>query len=140
MSKVSIITRWHRGTFSNRKLVELLNQAEGEWFEVSIRKARHKPGSGMHRYYRGYLLPVLANAMNEAGCEVNGNRINIEWLHHHLKAKFLACVEWCDEQERFIHSVPSTGELDSRSMSEYIVRVERYAVDEWGVRLVDIEQ
>ncbi len=133
----TIITKWERGTFTNTKLREALNNADGEWLEVTVRKARYKPMPSSHRYYRGYLLPVLCQAMNEAGCEVEGRRIDVEWLHKHLKAMFAVRTE--SRGDDFVHIIPSCAEMDKQQMRDYIMRVERYAVDEWGCQTMDIE-
>lgn len=139
MNDPCVLTKWERGTFSNRKLLDALNRCEGVWLEVRVRKAGTPPTVASHRYYRGYLLPAIAQAMNEAGCEVSGKPVNVAWLHIHLKAKFLASIEWFEEETSYRYNIQSTAELDSRSMSDYIMRVERYGVEEWGIKPMDIE-
>jgi hypothetical protein len=133
----TIVTKWERGTFANHKLREALNNAEGEWLEVTIRKARYKPSPRSHRYYRGYLLPVLTQAMNDAGCEHNGRPLNIEWVHRMLKALF--ALQVTQQGDDFAYAVPSCSELDAEQMKQYIMRVERYAIEEWGIQAMDIE-
>ena len=133
----TVVTKWERGTFTNNKLREALNNANGEWLEVSVRKARYKPLPSSHRYYRGYLLPVLCQAMNDAGCEMNERPINIAWLHNQLKAMFALRTE--DRADGFVHIIPSCSEMDANEMRDYIMRVERYAVDEWGCQPMDVE-
>jgi hypothetical protein len=75
--------------------------------------------------------------MNDAGCEMHERPINIAWLHNQLKAMFALRTE--DRADGFVHIIPSCSEMDANEMRDYIMRVERYAVDEWGCQPMDVE-
>jgi hypothetical protein len=133
---VRYYTRWVRGQFTSKPLRDLLATLDGWSIEVRIMTRANRPKPGLHHYYRGVLLPALHKAMSDAGVEDEyGCPVTEQWVHEHLKYRFLRTTYWSEDRGEYITLVPSLAQVTADQFREYLTRVEVWMVEFWGFRL-----
>ena len=136
MMAVRYYTKWVAGKFTSKPLREFLAAREYGLLDIRILWRRPKAGAGMHRYYRGVLLPALHEVMLEYGNEgERGGPLTEEEVHEMLKARFLHRTYWVEDTGEVKDYVMSLSELSRDDFADYVARVERWLVDFWAVGL-----
>jgi hypothetical protein len=108
-----------------------VNSFEGERVEVTIQKAKKKRSNPQNAYFHGCAVPIITNAMREAG--INTNNAKTKEM---LKRRFLSEDVHISNGE-FLEHTRSTTELSTTEFNEFIIQVQQFAAEWLGVEVPD---
>lgn len=92
----------------------------GKTVEVTIMQKRNHRTLSQNAYYRGVVLPVIAEHCGYSG------KSELDSLHARFAEMFLPKVGMLQIRK-------STSDLDTREMTDFIENIRRYAAEELGV-------
>lgn len=92
----------------------------GKTVEVTITQRRNHRTLSQNAYYRGVVLPVIAEHCGYSG------KSELDSLHARFAEMFLPKIGMLQIRK-------STSDLDTREMTDFIENIRRYAAEELGV-------
>lgn len=111
------------GRFTSHKVRELL--VVDRAVEVMIRDRQEYPPEGLHRHYRGRLVPMLTEYFNSCGADRPALQ---QGIHKSLCRWFLTRDAYCAATDGYKLETPSTRSLTRQQMQEFVHRIERWMI------------
>lgn len=113
---------------------EVGEKFRGQRIEITIRKKKKHRSSEQNRYYWGVVVPYILEAFIELGNDLqSGNPEHAQLIHDFLKRRCLPARQVCDANHELIELTPSTTDLSTAEMMEYIDRVCLFAAESLNV-------
>lgn len=126
--------RIEKGMPVTRAVLQLLRSFEGQQVEICIRAKRWYTTDPQRRYYRGVVIPFVAERMRDDGwVGPFKGPITDEEVHEILGTMFLrfsVCVN--PNSGETLDKKLSTTELTITEMSAYIENIKTWADQQWG--------
>lgn len=115
---------------------EVGKKFRGQKVEIIFRKKKKHRSTEQNRYYWGVVVPCVLDAFIELGNDLQaGNKEHIELIHDFLKRRCLPARHVCDAHGVEIELTPSTADLSTTEMMEYIERVCLFAAESLNVAI-----
>lgn len=108
----------------------------GQKVEIIFRKKKKHRSTEQNRYYWGVVVPCVLDAFIELGNDLQaGNKDHIELIHDFLKRRCLPARQVCDAQGELVELTPSTTDLSTTEMMDYIERVCLFSAESLNVAI-----
>ena len=121
-----------------RLAAEVRAMFAGRDFVAVFRPATKRRSSDQNRYYWGVVLPMLAEAFQDAGNAISPNNPDdLKDLHDFLKARFLPPRILADGRGEAHGLPPSTAGLSTTAFAEYTERVRQFAAEYFSLNIPD---
>lgn len=125
-------------TITNGKVTRNLNllrdafaSFEGKNVNVTIERVKKKRSNPQNSYYWSTIIPIMRNALKEAG-----HTLTNENTHELLKLRFLKeTVLLNEETGECIERIKSTTELSTSGMMDYFAEITVFAAEYFGVQI-----
>ena len=115
---------------------EIGEKFKGQRIEITIRKKKKHRSSEQNRYYWGVVVPYILDAFIELGNDLQeGNPEHLQLIHDFLKRRCLPARQVCDADGVEVELTPSTTDLSTTEMMEYIERVCLFAAESLNVAI-----
>jgi len=115
---------------------EVGEKFRGQNVEIIFRKKKKHRSSEQNRYYWGVVIPYILEAFIELGNDLQeGNPEHAQLVHDFLKRRCLPARQVCDAQGEVVELTPSTADLSTTEMMEYIERVCSFAAESLNVTI-----
>ena len=115
---------------------EIGEKFKGQRIEITIRKKKKHRSSEQNRYYWGVVVPHILDAFIELGNDLQeGNPEHLQLIHDFLKRRCLPARQVCDAHGVEVELTPSTTDLSTTEMMEYIERVCLFAAESLNVAI-----
>lgn len=133
--KITITSQVTNGklTRNRNQLTEAIKSFEGKTITISIEKTKNKRSNPQNSYYFGIVIPILKDALKEAGYTMTNDNV-----HELLKLKFLKETILTDENTgECIERIKSTTELSTTGFMEYILQIQQWCSEFFAVVIPD---
>lgn len=125
-------------TITNGKVTRNLNllrdafaSFEGKDIVITLDKVKKKRSNPQNSYYWSTIIPIMRNALKEAG-----HTLTNENTHELLKLRFLKETVLINEDTgEFIERIKSTTELSTSGMMDYFAEITVFAAEYFGVQI-----
>lgn len=115
---------------------EIGEKFKGQRIEITIRKKKKHRSNEQNRYYWGVVVPYILDAFIELGNDLQeGNPEHLQLIHDFLKRRCLPARQVCDAHGVEVELTPSTADLSTTEMMEYIERVCLFAAESLNVAI-----
>lgn len=115
---------------------EVGEKFKGQRIEITIRKKKKHRSNEQNRYYWGVVVPHILDAFIELGNDLQeGNPEHLQLIHDFLKRRCLPARQVCDAHGVEVELTPSTTDLSTTEMMEYIERVCLFAAESLNVAI-----
>jgi hypothetical protein len=121
----------------NRNLIlNALETFEGQEVILTIQKAKKRRSNPQNSFYHGVVIPIMQQALKDAGYLMTN-----ESVHDMLKLRFLKESILVNENTgEYIERIKSTTELTTTQFAEYILDIQKFAVEYFNVQIPDPNQ
>ena len=121
----------------NRNLIlNALETFEGQEVILTIQKAKKRRSNPQNSFYHGVVIPIMQQCLKDAGYLMTN-----ESVHDMLKLRFLKeSILVNEESGEYIERIKSTTELTTTQFSEYILDIQKFAVEYFNVVIPDPNQ
>lgn len=122
----------------NRKgLVDDLRQLEGKVLTLTIERKRNSRSNQQNRYYWGCVVPIVKEGLIDMGWERDkiGSSDQVHELLKHLFCKKIDLIN--EVTGEVIEMPPTTTELTTTGMMDYIEDIQRWATEFLGIHIPD---
>lgn len=127
---MKFFTHIEGGKFRSRKLRDLLASLEGQDVEVEVLPARRYNGPGLHKYYRGSLVPTFGQHLRETGHNFT------DWDAHRILAdRFLKTATYDPASDNYNLFTESTAKISLDDFGRFILNVEVWLIEYWQLQL-----
>lgn len=118
----------------NRNLIiEAVKSFEGQAIEIVFRKPTKKRSNPQNAFYYGVVIPIVNNALREAGTV-----LTLDDTHEILKLKFLKeTISVNEETGEMLERIKSTTELTTGQFCDFIKQIQIFAAEYFGVIVPD---
>jgi hypothetical protein len=118
----------------NRNLIlNALEKFEGQEVILTIQKAKKSRSNPQNSFYHGVVIPIMQQALKDAGYLMTN-----ESVHDMLKLRFLKeSILVNEESGEYIERIKSTTELTTTQFAEYILDIQKFAVEYFNVQIPD---
>lgn len=125
------------GKLVTRPVLQILRELEGAQVEVCIRPRRNYTTLNQHRYYRGCVIHLLADAMRDHGVTGRwGGPITDDEAHQMMAAMFLKVTVILDAETGECADIPlSTADATTAQMSQFVDSVKLFARERYGLEI-----
>lgn len=133
--KITITTQVTNGnlTRNRNQLTEAIKSFEGKTITITLDKLKKKRSNPQNAYYFGVIIPILKDALKEAGHTMTNDDV-----HELLKLKFLKETVLTDENTgECIERIKSTTELSTTGFMEYILEIQQWCSEFFGIVIPD---
>ena len=115
---------------------EVGEKFKGQRIEIIFRKKKKHRSTEQNAYYWGVVVPYVLEAFIELGNDLQeGNPEHAQLIHDFLKRRFLPSRKVCDANQELVELTPSTADLTTTEMMEYIERVCLFAAESLNVAI-----
>jgi hypothetical protein len=116
----------------NRNLIlNALETFEGQEVILTIQKAKKRRSNPQNSFYHGVVIPIMQQALKDAGYLMTN-----ESVHDMLKLRFLKeSILVNEESGEYIERIKSTTELTTTQFAEYILDIQKFAVEYFNVQI-----
>jgi hypothetical protein len=116
----------------NRNLIlNALEKFEGQEVILTIQKAKKSRSNPQNSFYHGVVIPIMQQALKDAGYLMTN-----ESVHDMLKLRFLKeSILVNEESGEYIERIKSTTELTTTQFAEYILDIQKFAVEYFNVQI-----
>jgi hypothetical protein len=121
----------------NRNLIlNALETFEGQEVILTIQKAKKRRSNPQNSFYHGVVIPIMQQCLKDAGYLMTN-----ESVHDMLKLRFLKESILVNENTgEYIERIKSTTELTTTQFAEYILDIQKFAVEYFNVIIPDPNQ
>ena len=121
----------------NRNLIlNALESFEGQEVILTIQKAKKRRSNPQNSFYHGVVIPIMQQCLKDAGYLMTN-----ESVHDMLKLRFLKESILVNENTgEYIERIKSTTELTTTQFAEYILDIQKFAVEYFNVIIPDPNQ
>jgi hypothetical protein len=121
----------------NRNLIlNALETFEGQEVILTIQKAKKRRSNPQNSFYHGVVIPIMQQCLKDAGYLMTN-----ESVHDMLKLRFLKeSILVNEESGEYIERIKSTTELTTTQFAEYILDIQKFAVEYFNVQIPDPNQ
>jgi hypothetical protein len=121
----------------NRNLIlNALETFEGQEVILTIQKAKKRRSNPQNSFYHGVVIPIMQQCLKDAGYLMTN-----ESVHDMLKLRFLKeSILVNEESGEYIERIKSTTELTTTQFAEYILDIQKFAVEYFNVIIPDPNQ
>lgn len=132
----STVDQEGRISVPRRMQQEVGEKFRGQKVEITFRKKKKHRSNEQNKYYWAVVVPCVLDAFIELGNDLQaGNKEHIELIHDFLKRRCLPARQVCDANGVEIELTPSTTDLSTTEMMEYIERVCLFAAESLNVAI-----
>jgi len=116
---------------------EVGEKFRGQKVEIIFRKKKKHRSNEQNRYYWGVVVPYVLEALIDLGNGdlQAGNPEHAQLIHDFLKRRCLPSRKVCDANQELIELTPSTADLTTTEMMEYIEKVCLFAAESLNVAI-----
>jgi hypothetical protein len=116
----------------NRNLIlNALETFEGQEVILTIQKAKKRRSNPQNSFYHGVVIPIMQQCLKDAGYLMTN-----ESVHDMLKLRFLKeSILVNEESGEYIERIKSTTELTTTQFAEYILDIQKFAVEYFNVQI-----
>jgi hypothetical protein len=116
----------------NRNLIlNALETFEGQEVILTIQKAKKRRSNPQNSFYHGVVIPIMQQCLKDAGYLMTN-----ESVHDMLKLRFLKESILVNENTgEYIERIKSTTELTTTQFAEYILDIQKFAVEYFNVQI-----
>jgi|688.fasta_scaffold36769_11 hypothetical protein len=121
----------------NRNLIlEALNSFEGQEITITLQKAKKRRSNPQNSFYHAVCVPIMQQCLKDAGY-----LMTLEQTHEMLKLRFLKESILVNEQTaEYIERIKSTTELSTIEFMEYILDIQKFAIEYFNTEIPDPNQ
>ena len=121
----------------NRNLIlEALNGFEGQEITITLQKAKKRRSNPQNSFYHAVCVPIMQQCLKDAGY-----LMTLEQTHEMLKLRFLKESILVNEQTaEYIERIKSTTELSTIEFMEYILDIQKFAIEYFNTEIPDPNQ
>lgn len=118
-------------TRNRNQLKDIIKSFEGQNVVISIEKVKKKRSNPQNAYYYGVIIPIMRNALKDAGYIMTN-----ESVHDMLKLRFLKETILLNEDTgECIERIKSTTELSTSGMMDYFAEITVFAAEYFNVQV-----
>lgn len=122
-----------------RAMADIAKQNDGQALVITVEN--NKRSNAMNRYYWGFVIRPIANALRTIGKEPPPSKTHEEWAHECFALRYLGMCDWYDFDGHYQPRRKSTTEITSSEMQEYIMQIQADdLVTSLGVFVPTLEQ
>jgi hypothetical protein len=116
----------------NRNLIiNALETFEGSEIVITIQEAKKRRSNPQNSFYHAVCIPIMQQALKDAGYLMTN-----ESVHDMLKLRFLKeSILVNEESGEYIERIKSTTELTTTQFAEYILDIQKFAVEYFNVQI-----
>ena len=116
----------------NRNLIlNALETFEGQEVILTIQKAKKRRSNPQNSFYHGVVIPIMQQCLKDAGYLMTN-----ESVHDMLKLRFLKESILVNEGTgEYIERIKSTTELTTTQFAEYVLDIQKFAVEYFNVQI-----
>jgi hypothetical protein len=116
----------------NRNLIlNALETFEGQEVILTIQKAKKRRSNPQNSFYHAVCVPIMQQCLKDAGYLMTN-----ESVHDMLKLRFLKeSILINEESGEYIERIKSTTELTTTQFAEYILDIQKFAVEYFNVQI-----
>jgi hypothetical protein len=136
--KYEIRTNVQNGNLKrNRNLIlEALNSFEGQDITITLQKSKKRRSNPQNSFYHGVCVVIMQQCLKDAGY-----LMTLEQTHEMLKLRFLKESILVNEQTaEYIERIKSTTELSTIEFMEYILDIQKFAIEYFNTEIPDPNQ
>lgn len=133
--KFDIISEVKNGNLTRNRsqIKEAIEYFEGKIVVVTVEKRKNKRSNPQNAYMWGICIPIVKECLKKAGITLSLND-----THEMLKLKFLKeTILTNEETGECIERIKSTAELTTTQFMEYILDIQQFASEYFGVLIPD---
>jgi hypothetical protein len=131
MQKITIISDVQGGNLKrNRNLIiDAIRSYEGKSVSITFEKPKKKRSNPQNSFYYGVVIPIVQNALREAGYILTN-----EATHDLIKLKFLKEIILTNEETgEVVERVKSTTELSTSQFMDFVAEIRIFTNEYFGV-------
>lgn len=135
--KFEIISEVKNGnlTRNRNQIKESIEYFEGKVVIITVEKRKNKRSNPQNAYMWGVCIPTIKECLKSAGITLSLNDV-----HEMLKLKFLKeTILTNEETGECVERVKSTTELTTTQFMEYIMDIQKFAAEYFGVVIPDAD-
>jgi hypothetical protein len=136
--KYEIITNVINGNLKRNRnfILNAVKTFEGQEVILTIQKAKKRRTTPQNSFYHGVVVPIMQQALKDSGYLMTN-----ESVHDMLKLRFLKESILVNENTgEYIERIKSTTELTTTQFAEYILDIQKFAVEYFNVIIPDPNQ
>jgi hypothetical protein len=121
----------------NRNLIlDALKSLEGQEITITLQKAKKRRSNPQNSFYHAVCVPIMQQCLKDAGY-----LMTLEQTHEMLKLRFLKESILVNEQTaEYIERIKSTTELSTIEFMEYILDIQKFAIEYFNTEIPDPNQ
>jgi hypothetical protein len=121
----------------NRNLIlDALKSFEGQEITITLQKAKKRRSNPQNSFYHAVCVPIMQQCLKDAGY-----LMTLEQTHEMLKLRFLKESILVNEQTaEYIERIKSTTELSTIEFMEYILDIQKFAIEYFNTEIPDPNQ